>query len=167
MSETSSTIRRHHAALRRMLRAHLRAVAERPSRSREVAFVDFLQNELLPHAQGEERAFYPAMDVVLRQHGRPTGTMILDHERIVQYIRRLDREAHRGARSPPSSRRRSAADFGRLSLELGALLELHFDKEEREYLPLFEEHLDESKQVEVLGRMHEGPESSPSAATDE
>ena len=167
MSETSSTIRRHHAALRRMLRAHLRAVAQRPSRSREMAFVDFLQNELLPHAQGEERAFYPAMDVVLRQHGRPTGTMILDHERIVQYIRRLDREAHRGARSRPSSRKRFPADFGRLSLELGALLELHFDKEERDYLPLFEEHLDETEQTKVLGRMHEGPGSAPSTAEDE
>ena len=167
MSETSRTIRRHHAALRRTMRAHLRAVAERPSRSRERAFVDFLQNELLPHAQGEERAFYPAMDAVLRQHGRPTGTMILDHERIVQYIRRLDRAAQREARSRPSSRKSSAAAFGRLSLELGALLDLHFEKEERDYLPLFEKHLDESEQMQVLGRMHEGPESAPSTVEDE
>lgn len=163
MSEASKTIRRHHAALRRTLRAHLRAVAKRPSRSRERAFVAFLKDELLPHAQAEERAFYPAMDTVLRQHGRPTGSMLLDHERIVRYVRRLDGVALKSVRTRATSRRGSQAEFGRLSLELGALLELHFDKEEHGYLPLFEEHVGERDRAEVLNRMHEGQATEPSA----
>ncbi len=166
MNEVSRTIRRHHALLRRTLRAHLKAVAERPSPRRERAFVDFLHDELLPHAEAEERGFYPAMDTVLRQHGRPTGSMILDHERILRYVRRLDRAAPKTTRTRGPPRRGSRADFGRLSLELGALLELHFDKEEQGYLPLFDAHLSEREQEEVLHRMHENPGEEPSAETD-
>lgn len=46
----------------------------------------FLTDELLPHAQSEERVLYPALDPVIAQHGSPTATMRIDHEYLTQFI---------------------------------------------------------------------------------
>jgi iron-sulfur cluster repair protein YtfE (RIC family) len=41
-----------------------------------------------------------------------------------------------------------------LALRLDAILELHLAKEERIYLPLIEEHVDEERQSNVLRAIH-------------
>lgn len=136
------------------IRGHIRG------RDRE-ALVEFLVKELIPHAQGEELAFYPVMDELLRKHGTPTRTMSLDHERILSYIARLSRAARHRIRGKKVRSRARDATFDRLALELGAFLELHFDKENHAYLPLFARLVSPEKQKDVLARMHEGAEHGP------
>ncbi len=159
MQEPAEVIRHHHAELRLKLRAHLRAASRGASQEEARAFVAFLQEELLPHAAGEERAFYPALDGLLRAHGRPTRTMRLDHRRIATYVAQLSRISRRTSASPDveDADRTYDARFRDLSRELGALLDLHFEKEEAVYLPLFERYLPARGQREVLSRMHEAP----------
>ncbi len=162
MREPRDTILRHHRELRRVLRSHLGKARRGTSSEDAKAFVEFLTHELLPHARGEERAFYPVMDDVLREHGQPTRTMSLDHERIVSYITHLSRITERRARARGTERTQRDAEFDQLASELGALLELHFDKENRAYLPLFARYVPLADQRQVLARMHE--RSTPNEA---
>lgn len=155
MSEFGDMIRHHHGELSETLRAHLRIADRGASPAEAHAFLAFLKQELLPHAAGEERAFYPALDEILRSHGGPTRTMRLDHRRIVRYVGRLDRVARRMLRR--GNRQAGGATFRDLSRELGVLLALHFEKEESVYLPLFERSLSEGAQRGVLERMHGTP----------
>jgi hemerythrin-like domain-containing protein len=161
MTQVSETIRRHHSALRRTLRAHLKTVRSGSDPGEREALVEFLVEELIPHAQGEELAFYPVMDELLRDHGTPTRTMSLDHERILSYVARLSRATRHRIRGKEVRSGARDATFDRLALELGALLELHFDKENRAYLPLFARLVSPEKQTGVLARMHEGAEHGP------
>ena len=94
----------------------------------EVA-VSFLQDELLPHAQAEERLVYPAVEKVLRARGGATASMALDHRRIAD----LTSDLARVAASSPWDMDRDAGQ--RLLMGLSALVTLHFDKEEEVYLP--------------------------------
>lgn len=155
MTEYSDAIRHHHAELRRALRAHLRRARNGSSSGEARAFVAFLSEELIPHAVGEERALYPVMDEVVRGQGRATRTMSLDHERIRAYVRRLSRLVAEGPRARRSARPGPGRTFDRLALELGAILELHFDKENRAYLPLFDRFVSRPDQAATLARMHD------------
>lgn len=163
MTRYTDQILRHHAELRRKLRGYLRKARRGLAREDAKALVSFLRNELLPHAGGEERAFYPVLDEVIRSHGQPTRIMARDHERILEYVSRLSRAAGRGPRAPGAASGSPRPEFDRLALELGAILELHFDKENQEFLPLFDRYVDPMTQGEVLARMHEEPAPKPRA----
>src|SRR3990170_4439124 len=41
--------------------------------------VTFLLQDLLPHAQGEERALYPAVEPLIKQHGEATAPYKREH----------------------------------------------------------------------------------------
>lgn len=122
---------------------HLRTTAARlpamsPSeREAELqSIVGFLRESLVPHAEAEERILYPAVAAVL---GDPeaTATMVSDHRAIVSRI-----EALAAA---------DAEDLDRLQellYGLYALLNVHFRKEEDDYLPLLERRPPE--EVEAL-----------------
>ncbi len=91
------------------------------------AAVRFLQDDLLPHAAAEERLVYPAVEEVLRARGGATNSMALDHRRIEALATDLALAA-----AAPNVRRQEAA---RLLQALFAVVSLHFDKEEEDYLP--------------------------------
>jgi quercetin dioxygenase-like cupin family protein/hemerythrin-like domain-containing protein len=93
------------------------------------ATVGFLRTELLPHADGEERLVYPAVERVLRARGGATSSMALDHRRIAELTADLERTAG----VPVAALDRAAAQ--RLLQALSAVVSLHFDKEEEDYLP--------------------------------
>ena len=63
------------------LEAHARGVDSGAQTERD-AFVAFLKGELLPHAKGEERHLYVLVDTLVREHGKPTATMMVDHATI-------------------------------------------------------------------------------------
>lgn len=91
------------------------------------ATVSFLQDELLPHAAAEERLVYPAVEGVLRARGGTTNSMALDHRRIEALATDLAQAA--------AARNADRMDVARLLQALSAVVSLHFDKEEEDYLP--------------------------------
>lgn len=154
MSQVSEAIRNHHRELLETLTSQVAALVEGRPEADPQALADFLQDELLPHAVGEEKHLYPAVEPLVKAHGRATATMSVDHEFIENYIRQIGETAEglqrAGAEERPALERR----LRHLALQLEALLRLHLEKEERVYLPLFEQHLSEEEQQQVLEGMH-------------
>lgn len=123
----------------------------------------FLSGELLPHAHGEERTLYPALDPVLREHGRPTATMSVDHEYIGEYARQIG-ETARSLRSASGAERATLARrLQRQMIQLQSLFSVHLAKEERVYLPLVEEVISAGDQQALLAALHEEAEAETPA----
>lgn len=154
MSQVSEAIRNHHRELMEALATHVEMLVEGRPEAEPKALAGFLQDELLPHAVGEENHLYPTVEPLIKVHGRATATMSVDHEFIENYIRQIGETAEvlqrAGAEERPALQRR----LQHLALQLEAVLRLHLEKEERVYLPLFEQHLSEEKQQQVLEGMH-------------
>jgi uncharacterized protein (DUF2249 family)/hemerythrin-like domain-containing protein len=155
MSEISAALHAHKQEIMTTFTEHVTAIVEELPQADPDALVGFLQGDLLPHAIGEEQHFYPAMDPVLRAHGRPTSTMTVDHEFIEEYIRRIKETTAALRTADPADRPVVATRLRRLCLQLEALLQLHLEKEERIYMPLFERHVPEEEQQRVLAAMDE------------
>jgi uncharacterized protein (DUF2249 family)/iron-sulfur cluster repair protein YtfE (RIC family) len=118
--------------------------------------VAFLKTELLPHAAGEEQHLYPVMDDLIRQFGAATKTMQLDHEYIVATSRQIEEQARALSDAKTDEERaRQRTRLAKVAAQLEAVLRLHVDKEERAYLPLFEQHLPADEQQRILEEMHE------------
>jgi iron-sulfur cluster repair protein YtfE (RIC family) len=94
---------------------------------------EFLAYHLIPHAQAEEAALYPAVQVAL---GSPqaTRTMSRDHVEVGSYIEELDALRH-------DISARNFKALQRVLYGLYALVKLHFAKEEEVYLPILDERL--------------------------
>jgi iron-sulfur cluster repair protein YtfE (RIC family) len=90
--------------------------------------VRFLREELLPHAQAEERVFYPEVAALL---GAPEATapMLHDHRAIRERIVELE------GCDPRDPERIQELVYG-----LYALISVHFEKEEDLYLTLLDAH---------------------------
>ncbi|GIX49390.1 MAG: hypothetical protein KatS3mg131_3601 [Candidatus Tectimicrobiota bacterium] len=153
MSTVSEAIRQHHAQLMETLRTHLEALSAPQPAGDAAALLRFLKTELLPHAQGEERHLYPALEPVLKTHGDATATMRVDHEYITAYIRQLE-ETVQALQQAAAQQATLQAQLQRLLWQLEGLLRVHLEKEERVYLPLFAQHLPEAEQQRVLAGMH-------------
>lgn len=154
MNAVSQAIRDHHRELVNMLTAQVTAIAEGRPEADPTALAAFLKHELLPHAVGEERHLYPAVDPLIKAHGKATATMSVDHEFIENYIRQIGEAAEAWRDADESRRGEVESRLRRLALQLEAVLLLHLEKEERVYLPLFEQHLSEQQQQQVLDGMH-------------
>ncbi len=154
MSQVSEAIRNHHRELIETLADQVATLVEGRPEADPQALTGFLQDELLPHAVGEEEHLYPAVEPLVKAHSQATATMSVDHEFIENYIRQIGETAEvlqrAGAEERPSLQRR----LRHLALQLEAVLRLHLEKEERVYLPLFEEYLSEEDQQRVLDGMH-------------
>lgn len=154
MNTLTEAIRKHHLSLAKTLRTHARAAGAGPQ-SEDDSFVAFLKSDLLPHARGEERHLYGVVDTLVREHGRPTATMLIDHEFIKDYTARIEAAANRLKSANETERPKLAREQRELALRLEAIVELHLAKEERVYLPLIEQHLDEQRQRALLNAIHE------------
>lgn len=157
MSAITQAMKNHHAELLSKIAEHAQALAFDPSVDprRLDAFVAFLKDDLLPHAASEEKYLYPVVDPLVRAHGRATATMSVDHEFISGHIRDLEAAATDLHRASGSDRAALAQRISRLAIGLEALFRVHLEKEERVYLPLFDEHVSEVDQQRVLDSMHE------------
>ncbi len=161
MSQVTQAIRRHHRELADTLKAQVNALDEGGAGADPRALVTFLKADLLPHAQGEERSLYPVMDGLVREHARPTATMSVDHEFVESYVRQIEETAKALAATQNGNRAALHKRLTRLARQLEALLQVHLEKEERVYLPLFEKYLPEQEQQRVLDGMHEAYETEP------
>lgn len=110
--------------------------------------VAFLHGDIKSHAAAEEAFLYPEINNLAGpSRYKTTGTMEIDHEYIAGYIERL--AEMRLDISP-----RKVPEFQRVGWELLAILKLHFDKEERIYLPMLDERLSEKEvQARIVDKM--------------
>lgn len=106
---------------------------------------EFLAYHLIPHAQAEDAALYPAVQKVL---GSPdaTRTMSRDHVEVGRYIEEL-------AELQQELSPQNFKDLQRVLYGLYALVKVHFAKEEEVYLPILEERLSPDEAREMFEAM--------------
>lgn len=160
MSKVTQLFREHHRELANQLSKHVNSFVQGQPTADGQAFAAFLRDELLPHAAGEEAQLYPLMDEIVRAHGKPTATMSMDHEYIQDYTVRIEAAAIALAGAAPDTQNALHAQVAQLGLQLNAIFEMHLAKEERVYLPLFEQYVSEADQQYMLDAMHEGGAST-------
>jgi len=105
-------------------------------------FVEFLTNQLLPHARAEEEELYNLVD---QRSGTElaTASMRRDHEELEK---RIESFSSTDTQTPDAIPLRVSA--------FSALLLNHFHKEEAVLLPFLDEHLNRDEFNEVLERVH-------------
>ena len=113
---------------------------------------EFLAYHLIPHAQAEDDALYPAVQRALGSLDA-TRTMTRDHIEVAHYIAELARLQQ--DLSPQTFKALQRVLYG-----LYALVKVHFAKEEEVYLPILEERMT----AEEAAKMFESMESAASHA---
>lgn len=156
MGDVREAIHEHNRQLLSALSERAAPIIDGQSGADAKGLVAFLKGELVPHALGEERYFYPVLDRIIKNYGKPTATMSIDHEFIAGYIDWIEETAEELETADPDEVPALEALLQRLCLQLEAVLQVHIAKEERVYLPLFDEHLTEEEQQCVLSNMHDG-----------
>jgi hemerythrin-like domain-containing protein len=154
MSQVTEAMQQHHAELLSRLSEQVGRLSEDPAGADPAALTHLLNDDLLPHAAGEERHLYPAVDPLIKAHGSATATMSVDHEVITDYVRQIDELAQTIATTDPRQRPALVERLARLGLQLEAIFRLHLRKEEDVYLPLFEQYVSLEDQQRVLDGMH-------------
>ncbi len=110
----------------RQTATELPALSPAERRRRIAAVVEFVEGPLSRHAEAEERELFPVVALRLR-HPAATAALVFDHDLVRERVRAL-REA-----DPDAVETLQAHLYG-----LHALLDAHFRKQERLYLPLLE-----------------------------
>lgn len=98
----------------------------------------FFQVALKPHAEWEEANLYPVANDIIRDYGRASATMEVDH---VDLVSRMD-SFHRQMEKVQAGKA-SPEEIDRLRIlgyQIEAILSLHFRKEEDVYLDIMDEH---------------------------
>lgn len=165
VSTLTEAIRKHHLSLAKTLQAHARGAGG--SQSERDAFVGFLKGDLLPHAAGEEQHLYGMVDTLVHKYGRATATMMVDHQFIGGYVAKIEEVSRRlGGGACDGEREDLLRRLRELAIRLDAIVELHLAKEERVYLPLIDEHVDEERQRKALHAIHESYEKEKKMPED-
>jgi iron-sulfur cluster repair protein YtfE (RIC family) len=117
---------------------------------------EFLAYHLIPHAQAEDVALYPVVQLAL---GSPdaTRTMSRDHAEVDRYIEELG-----GLRQDLSAQ--NLKSLQRVLYGLYALVSVHFAKEEEVYLPILEERLSADQAKEMFAAMETAADQAKRAA---
>jgi hemerythrin-like domain-containing protein len=160
MPRKTSRIRNHHKGIMKSLKAIVRradTLTGRPGKAVRQALkndIDFLRNDLVPHAEGEETGLYPAADKLIRKHGRPTATMSRDHvhlkREIATYCRLAGKIASAKGPVPPATR----TAFWKAAVRLEFLLSVHLEAEEMDLLPYLDKYLSQKEVNAVIAKMH-------------
>ncbi len=167
MNTLTEAIRKHHLSLAKTLEAHARGVGGGEPPSERDAFVGFLKGDLLPHAIGEERHLYGWSTPWCESTESRPPRWVVDHEFIADYVAKIEGVTQQLVNATYGDQRghllRRLRD---LALRLDAIVELHLAKEERIYLQLIEEHVDEERQGNVLRAIHESYEKEKKMPED-
>ena len=164
MSDVTDMIKAHHREIAQRM-SDTSARATRTGAAEDLdALVAFLQGDLLPHARGEERHLYVAVDSLVPGAFQATATMRIDHEHIEAHARMIAAAAAR-IHSPKDAIDAAAARdaLRELVTRLAALIDVHLEKEERVYLPFLERSLSVDAQGRLLDEIHETAEASVDA----
>jgi hemerythrin-like domain-containing protein len=160
MPRKTERIRNHHKEIVKNLKAIVRradTLRTSPGKAVRQALkkdIGFLRNDLIPHAEGEERGLYPVADRLIRKYGRPTATMSRDHVYLKKEIATYCRLAGKIASSmgPVPAAIRTA--FRKSAVRLEFLLSVHLDEEEKDLLPYFDKYLSRKEVNAVIEKMH-------------
>ena len=118
--------------------------------------VEFLRDELIPHAMAEESTLYPAVEGAMAAPGA-TDTMRRDHHEVLRLTDELSAIRDELVDPPTEAQRDRMA---MLLHGLHAIVVLHFAKEEEIYLPILDRSLsaDDARRlferVEEMARIH-------------
>jgi uncharacterized protein (DUF2249 family)/iron-sulfur cluster repair protein YtfE (RIC family) len=156
-------LRHHHEELAGKMAGYVDALTGGPAAVDTEPFIRFLHEELLPHAAGEERYLYPAVEPLLKAHGMATATMRMDHRAIEGYVQALEHAADRLRNAEGAERARAVRETSRLAWQLQALFDVHLQKEEQVYMPLFGRYTSEDALQRIIQQMHEMPAAAPVA----
>lgn len=154
MSSTMQPLRDEHAELLPHI-DQLRLAADNidttaPARGEIDTALAFLEHHLLPHAMAEDEVLYPAVAHAMGSE-RATDTMRHDHVAVAALIEELGRLRDDILDGPPTEPQ--AREARRVLYGLYALIRVHFDKEERIYVPILEETLTETDAQDLFRRM--------------
>lgn len=111
--------------------------------------LDFLRNDLIPHAIAEEETLYPAVEGCMAAPGA-TDTMRRDHKEIMRLAEELAAIKDE-LTDPPTEGQRDRMTA--LLHGLHAIVALHFAKEEELYLPILDRSLSPQDAAELYERM--------------
>lgn len=160
MPRKTERIRNHHKGIVKNLKAIVRraeGLSPRPSGAVRRALkgdIEFLRNDLTPHAEGEERGLYPEADKLIRKYGRPTATMSREHihlkKEIAAYCRLAGKIASAKGTVPAATR----AAFWKSAVRLEFLLSVHLEEEEEDLLPYFDKYLSQKEVNAIIEKMH-------------
>jgi len=106
---------------------------------------EFLAYHLIPHAQAEDAALYPAVQKALGSLDS-TRTMSRDHIEVGHYITEL-------AQLQQDLSPKNFKALQRVLYGLYALVKVHFAKEEEVYLPILEERMTEEEARKMFEAM--------------
>jgi iron-sulfur cluster repair protein YtfE (RIC family) len=117
---------------------------------------EFLAYDLIPHAQAEDAALYPAVQKAL---GSPdsTRTMTRDHIEVGHYLAEL-------ARLQQDLTPQNFKALQRVLYGLYALVKVHFAKEEEVYLPILEARMDSDEAAKMFEAMENAASHAKLAA---
>jgi iron-sulfur cluster repair protein YtfE (RIC family) len=143
-AEAVEAIREHHAELGSTLRTRVAALSaavqsDQGHRNEQRAVLEYLENELLPHAAAEEQALYPAGDTPLT--GLLVRSMRDEHVNLVAHVDAFRDASH-------------AIEAVALSSAILALFDSHLHKENDLLLPALQADPSVSLAA-LLGGMHE------------
>lgn len=118
--------------------------------------LEFLREELIPHAMAEEATLYPAVEGCMEAPGA-SDTMRRDHKEVMRLTDELA-AIRDELTDPPTEAQRDR--MAALLHGLHAILVLHFAKEEEIYLPILDSRLSPEdarrlfERVEEVTRLH-------------
>ncbi len=156
MARPTEDIREHHKMLEERLHGFWHNIESLQKFSdQERGLLDdlmtFLKEELLPHAEGEEKHLYGKVAELMR-NPLFTKTMEMDHQFIKQYITELEtviKNLHKESADVTIKRIQMTAS------KLQGIIDPHFQKENDVYLPILDEKLSkEQVEKEVIEPMH-------------
>lgn len=160
MARKTERIRDHHKDILKkigLVVTHAQALAGSRETSLKAELerdVAFLRDDLLPHADGEERSLYPVADDLIRTHGRPTATMSRDHVFLKREIDRFCDIAGKVEAQEGPVREETRHALWRTAVRLEFLLSVHLEKEEQDLLPLLDDHLSQEEVDRIIDGMH-------------
>lgn len=160
MAFSAEDIKAHHRSISKSLTDGVSAISEVSgydyASKRDVfnEFAQFLADDLVTHAEGEEKSMYPAVRDLVCRYGDPLETMTLDHKAIVERIGKLRETVNEMNAGADADRTRLLPRAKKLAIELGALVSVHLAKEEIALLPLMEEHMSGDEIEAVVSGMH-------------
>ena len=160
MPRKTERIRNHHKGIVKSLKTIVRRADDlpgRPSASIRKALqddIEFLLNDLTPHAEGEERGLYPVADRLICKYGRPTATMSREHVHLKKEIATYCSLARKvaSAKGPVPAATRKA--LWKAAIRLDFLFSVHLEEEEEDLLPYFDKHLSQKEVDAVIEKMH-------------
>ncbi len=160
MPRKTRRIRNHHREIVKKLKGIVRradALTGSPGAAVRESLkgdIEFLRNDLTPHAEGEEKGLYPVADRLIRKYGRPTATMSREHVHLKKEIAAYCRAARKiaSAKGPVPAAVRTA--LWKAAIRLDFLLSVHLEEEEEDLLPYFDRYLSQKEVDAVIEKMH-------------